>query len=127
MAGRNSIVLDTYGRAFEGRFRKHLATSDTDLVIDGFGGSGNSFAVLAFDSAQSSRVNVAHHSHMPIQFTRAEFFRVPALWLIRNPLDTASSLLSRDYVPSGNAALRDYVAFYRYMLQYRPSATVADI
>ena len=71
MAGRNSIVLDTYGRAFEGRFRKHLATSDTDLVIDGFGGSGNSFAVLAFDSAQSSRVNVAHHSHMPIQFTHA--------------------------------------------------------
>ena len=44
---------------------------DTELVIEGFPRTANTFAVFAFQTAQARPVRVAHHLHAPIQVTVA--------------------------------------------------------
>jgi len=58
-------------------------TGETEVVIDGFPRSGNTFAVVAFRQAQSRRVSVAHHGHVPALAIEAHRRGVPALVLIR--------------------------------------------
>ena len=43
----------------------------TEFVIDGFQGSGNSFATVAFKRSQETPVKIAHHLHSPVQIIKA--------------------------------------------------------
>jgi pimeloyl-ACP methyl ester carboxylesterase len=54
---------------------------ETDVVIEGFPRTGNTFAVTAFVMAQPGFVSVAHHVHVPAQVISAERLGVPALLL----------------------------------------------
>jgi hypothetical protein len=65
---------------------ERLVTPDTQLVIEGFPRSGNSFARRAFVMAQnesSHKTRIAHHIHVPAQVVRAARWRIPTLVLIR--------------------------------------------
>src|SRR5580658_8003661 len=57
----------------------------TELVIDGFTRSATTFAVYAFQLAQDTPVQLAHHLHAPAQLIRAARRGVPAVALIRKP------------------------------------------
>lgn len=84
----------------------------TRVVIEGFPRSANTFSVLAFQHAQPERVEVAHHLHVPAQIARAVEWDIPALVLIRNPLDAVASLLVRTPERSASQSLREYISFY---------------
>lgn len=62
-----------------------LVESDTELVIEGFERSGNTFAVVAFETAQPRPVKTAHHLHAAAQVVSAVRMGVPTLLLIRPP------------------------------------------
>ena len=57
----------------------------TQIVIEGFPRSGNTFAVVAFQQAQRESVRVAHHLHMPAQVIRAAHLGIPILLLVGSP------------------------------------------
>jgi len=63
----------------------------TDICIEGYPRSANSFAVGAFEHAQSAPVQVAHHTHVPANPMRACERGVPTLVLIRDPYDAVVS------------------------------------
>src|SRR5207247_8264431 len=42
-----------------------VATAETEICIEGFPRSGNTFAVIAFQQAQTRTVSIAHHVHAP--------------------------------------------------------------
>jgi len=65
----------------------------TDIVIDGFPRCANTYATYAFDLAQSSKLNIAHHIHKKSQFLIAHRHGIPGILLIRNPVDCITSLL----------------------------------
>jgi hypothetical protein len=44
-----------------------IVQRDTDIVIEGFGGSANSFSLHAFELAQNTHVYIAHHLHAAAQ------------------------------------------------------------
>lgn len=73
-------------------FQERKVTPKTDIVIDGYPRSASSFAVGAFEYAQPTSFNVAHHLHVPAQIIRACELRIPTILLIRHPVDAVISL-----------------------------------
>jgi hypothetical protein len=98
--------------------RARIVTPDTQLVIEGFPRSANTFARVAFTRAQSERVRIAHGLHVPAQVIRASRWRIPTLVLIRKPKDAVLSFAIRDPI-SVDQALRYYLSFYETVEEYR--------
>ncbi len=106
--------------------RRYPATSGAaavgpgiDIVIDGFQRSGNTFATLAFMSAQSRDVKVAHHLHAPAQFVEAAKRGIPALLLLRQPDDAVISRVIQVPQLSLHQTLRLYVRFHERLAKLR--------
>jgi hypothetical protein len=98
--------------------QKRIVTPDTQLVIEGFPRSANTFARVAFNRAQSEQVRIAHGLHVPAQVIRASRWRIPTLVLIRAPRDAVISFAIRDPI-SVDQALRYYLSFYETVEEYR--------
>jgi hypothetical protein len=100
-------------------------TAETELVIDGFQRSGNTFAQVAFELAQSRPVRIAHHTHAAGHVLLAARRGLPTLLAIRDPRSTTISYVQ--YYPgvSMTAALLNYTLFYRACLAVREQVVVA--
>lgn len=97
----------------------------TDIVIEGYPRSANTFAVVAFRLAQDREIEIAHHLHAAAQIKRAARLGVPAIVLIREPSEAILSVLVRDPYVSVRLALRGYVRFYSSVLPYLEKTVVA--
>jgi hypothetical protein len=100
---------------------KRVVSRDTQLVIEGFPRSGNSFARRAFVVAQNGSFDttrIAHHLHVPAQVVQAARWQIPTLVLIRRPRDAVLSFALWDPI-SVDQALRYYVSFYETVEKYR--------
>lgn len=84
----------------------------TDVVIEGFPRSANSFAVAAFRLSQPGFVYIAHHHHVASQVLAGIKLGIPTLVLVRNPQDAILSLLIRHPEISPRQGLADYMHFY---------------
>ena len=101
-----------------------LVKSGTELVIEGFPRSANSFAVVAFLMSQSRDVSVAHHLHSPAQIIWAVRRGIPAVLLIRDPLDAAVSMCIRHPYMTVAQTLNDWIRFHRFVLPHRDGLVV---
>ena len=115
----------------KGRLRgKEETESDvsslTELVIDGFQGSANSFATVAFKYFQTKPIKLAHHLHAPVLIIKAADKGIPVILTIREPLGTVMSLTSRWSYVSVEQALRSYIGFYKCLLPYAEKFIVSD-
>ena len=110
--------------AFYGLYRlarkdgARVVTPETQLVIEGFPRSANSFARVAFNRAQSEKVRIDNGLHVPAQVIRAARWRIPTLVLIRKPKDAVLSFAVRDPI-SVEMALGYYLSFYETIEAYR--------
>jgi hypothetical protein len=107
------------------KWRVLLASRQTEIVIEGFPRSGNTFAVVAFELAQGRPVVIARHSHAPAQVIWAVRRNIPALVLIRKPGDAVLSLVIRHPYLSIVQALKLYIRFYRKIRPYRDRFVLA--
>ena len=98
---------------------------DTELVIDGFQGSANSFATAAFQLSQTQPVKLANHLHSPVQIIQAIEQEIPVLLTIREPVGTMVSLTSRWPHVSVSQGLRSYISFYTKLKPYAPHYVVS--
>lgn len=90
-----------------------LVDNKTELVIEGFPRSGNTFAVVAFQSGGSNRfVHIAHHLHVEAQVLRGVAKSLPVCVLIRNPIDAVKSLVVRHSDVTIMPAFSRYITFY---------------
>lgn len=90
----------------------HPVLPRTELVIEGYMGSGNSFAREAFRLANPG-VAVASHRHSTAQLARARSLGIPILWLVRDPEDAVASYVARHEVLRVGRELRRYEQLYR--------------
>jgi hypothetical protein len=111
-------------RLRHGTREDRLVRRDTELVIEGFGRSGNTFAVVAFQLAQDRPARVVHHTHAPAQVIRAAQLGVPAILLVRDPVHAAVSHMMYRGV-SARQALSAWIRFHARLLPYRPGFVVA--
>jgi len=125
IVGRHRQFLFLFG--FDPRLRKLIVTGQTELLIEGYPRSANSFALHAFLSAQKETVRVASHLHLSGQCQVAFCRKIPSLILIRNPQDAvASFMILEGNKMSPQQALREYITFYRDVLPHRDRFVLAS-
>ena len=100
------------------RKKEYLVFPDTELVIEGFPRSGNTFALVAFQMVQNRQIKIAHHHHVPAQIKKAVKWNIPTLILIRKPDEAAVSLVIRENFLSLKWALKEYQRFYEAIMPY---------
>jgi len=94
-----------------------IVNSNTDIVIDGYPRSANTFAVEAFLLSQGRECNIAHHTHIPAQIIKAVKLQIPTMVLIRDPMDAVSSrAIFSPFIPI-DVALQDYINYYQVVLR----------
>lgn len=91
---------------------ERIITDGTELVVDGFQGSANSFAAARFKECQSRPVLFAHHMHSPTQIIQAVQRDIPTVVTIREPVGATVSLLRRWPHISTGPAIDAYRKFY---------------
>lgn len=110
---------------FEG-IRWGVVRKNTDIVIEGFPRSGNTFASTAFRFAQTKPVKIAYRLHASAQLTTAVRMGVPAIVLIRDPEDAVLSwVIHRSHITI-RQALKGYISFYASILPHHSYFVVAD-
>ncbi len=97
----------------------HPLRHDTEIVIEGFPRSGNTFAVAAFRRAQQRPVHLAHHLHAPGHVIVALRRGVPTLVVIRHPDEAVPEFSVSKPNLSVRAILRGYIRFYEPLLPHR--------
>ena len=103
-----------------------VVARDTEIVIEGYPKSANSFAWAAFTLAQDRPVRIAHHIHAPGQVLFGIKYGLPVVMLIREPDDAISSLKLRRESLDLSQLFRHYVRFYECLLPQRDHVVIAE-
>jgi hypothetical protein len=119
-------VADSHLFLAANRFDRNRAVVDrrTELVIEGFPRSANTFAALAFQVAQPRPVRLAHHLHAQSQVTWALKAGIPAVVVIREPSAAAASVVIRSPHLSLADVLSGYARFYESLMAHRDSCVL---
>lgn len=122
-AGRYDVTLRAHAtlRGMGDR----LVRANTDLCIEGYQRSANSFFYRVVRRC-NPKLRIAHHLHAIAQFKRAIRYGIPAVALIRNPTDTVSSLLTSDPRLSIDLALSTYRRFLQDLQPLADNLVVAS-
>lgn len=87
---------------------------DTDVVIEGFPRSANSYARVAFLLANPD-ATVCSHTHSYRTVTRAVALGIPAIVLIREPTRVIASTLQYDPDVPPMRTIKQYRSFYQHV------------
>ncbi len=100
---------------------------DTEIVIEGFPRSGNTFAMTAFEFAQQRECTISSHIHASSVVKQAIEKGIPVIILVRDPVDAAISfeIMMEHSVPASQA-MSNYTRFYKDLLPYADSVVVAS-
>jgi hypothetical protein len=100
-------------------------TDRTQLVIEGFPRSSNTFAAAAMLEASQDRVVLASHVHTPSQVIEAARRRVPTLLVVREPRATVRSLIMAAPHVRVSAAITEWTHHHEVLWALRESYVVA--
>lgn len=115
-------LLATVG--LTGSVLERLAGPGSDVCIEGFPRSANSYTVVAF-RRWNREARVAHHMHAAFQVRRAVRLGVPCCVLVRRPLDAVASTLVMDRERvSDDACYLSYIRFHRRVAAVRDHLVV---
>jgi hypothetical protein len=101
-------------------------TADTELVIEGFPRSGNTFAAIAFAQSQPRPTRAVSHVHIPAQVKLAVRRGVPTLLLVREPEDAVVSMTIADPHHRVERLLRYWIHYHEELLPCRDQVLVAS-
>lgn len=122
---RHPLVYKLAKRLRDPNAHERLCSKDTDLCLEGYPSSANSFTrclLLHLDP----RLNIASHCHSIANIKIALKYGIPTVILIRNPKDVISSRMARlhpeldDDVPTSKVLdekMLMYIAFYEFVLK----------
>lgn len=68
---------------------------DTELIVEGFPRSGNTYAEFALRASQPRPIRIAHHSHAPAQVLAGYKRSIPVILAVREPRASLLSYASR--------------------------------
>lgn len=124
------IDLALFSFKLRGKKTERIATKSSDICIEGFPRSANSYTVVAFRQSSKKELKVATHMHSHANILRAIKLNIPTLVLIRRPEDAVASLralvIETAYYEKKKVDLVSvayhlnwYIAFYSSLLNKR--------
>jgi hypothetical protein len=108
------------------RYGERVLGPRTDVLIEGYPRSANTFAVAAFEMAQERPVTVAHHLHAAAHVVAAVEAQVPVILLVRSPMDAIASVIARKPSIDPALAARTYLRFYDGVAGVLDACVVAE-
>ncbi len=124
MIGRHpSLYYKWYARRYP--FSEMAVREETDICIEGFPRSANSYAVVAF-KLDNPGIKPGHHLHVPAQIIRACALKKPVVTVIREPREAVASFLVFQSSSNAGLYLKLYTDFYKALLPYREQIVTAD-
>lgn len=97
-----------------------VVTRDTDLLIEGFPRSGNTWTEALIREAGNDKLLLAHHSHAAAHVKQAMKIGVPSIILYRKPDDAVASLLALyENRIEPQTGFVEYIQFYAATLSLR--------
>ncbi len=118
-----AIYYRIYARKYP--FNQMTVRHDTNICIEGFPRSANSYAVVAFKQANPD-IRPAHHLHVPAQIIAACRRNIPVITLIREPRDAVASFLIFQQSRNVDLYLKLYRFFYEVISPYKHNMLVAS-
>jgi hypothetical protein len=106
--------------------RPRRMTRQTELLIEAFPRSGNTYAEAAFRFANGDGVRLSHHLHTVRSVQLAVKYGTPALLLIRQPRGILGSYMQFNPRYEGSEILEGYVAYHEKLLPHFGQLVVAD-
>jgi hypothetical protein len=101
-------------------------TDLTDLVVEGFPRSGNTFMVTAVENAAHHRIRIASHVHHVAQVKLACQRGLPTALVVREPLDTLASYLTYGQHGKPARCIQEYISYHRDLIPYLDQLLVCD-
>jgi hypothetical protein len=100
--------------------------SSTDITVDGFQRSANTFAYVGF-SILNRDIKIAHHSHVSSQIIFSVKNNIPVLLLIRDPIDSIVSfyIFLNEEVPF-KTIINSWKNFYLPLIAHKKKIYVSD-
>jgi hypothetical protein len=100
-------------------------TGTTDLVVEGFPRSGNTFTVFALRHVYGDDLSIASHVHHPGQIKEAVHRGLPCLLVVRPPVDTLASYLIAGPHGRPRQVLKEYRYYHRDVARLLDHVVVA--
>jgi hypothetical protein len=101
-------------------------TDQTQLVVEGFPRSGNTFASYAIWHAAGNDFPVSSHVHHLAQLRLATRRGLPTVLVIREPIGTLASYLIAGPHGRPRGVLKEYISYYSGVLPMLPNLLVVD-
>lgn len=99
------------------RHKELFLKKDSDLLIEGYPRSGNTFCAAAFYYFSNHQLSIARHRHEIGHLKHAFSSGVPTLIVFREPIEAISSFILREGV-SELFAINFYVKFNSFVLRH---------
>lgn len=99
---------------------------NTDIVIEGFPRSANSYANDFMLLSQPRALTIAHHLHMPGQLILGVRQGIPVIALVRHPRDAVTSTCIYHGFTRPTLVLKAFIRFYRPLMKYRDAMVIGD-
>jgi hypothetical protein len=93
-------------------------TDGTELVIEGFPRSGNTYTVFALQDAAQHQLKLSSHVHHPSQVKLAVERGVPTILVVREPIAALSSYLTYGQHARPTHVLREYYSYHQELIPY---------
>lgn len=106
--------------------RANLIRRDTELVIEGFPRSANTYAATAFWIASGKDIGCVHHLHTPVNVEVAVKRGIPAIVLVRDPLNAVISQIQRSPELPAKSVFREYIRFYERIMPISDQVVIAS-
>lgn len=124
--GDHPVALPLLLAATPESVRSRWVSHDTDLVVEGFPRSGNTYAALGISLAQGRPIRVASHAHVPAQVKRAVRLGVPTVVAVREPAATVCSMAVADDHHRVRDLLGYWVHYHSQLVAVRDQIVVAS-
>lgn len=98
------------------RFDGNVCSDRTDIVIEAFPRSANTYCVAAIRTLSKDQLSIASHMHSAAQFELANRLNKPALLIVREPEGAISSLSIRRPLVKKRRLIKEYISFHKQIL-----------
>ena len=120
---RSSVIFCTINKI---RYPHKAVSPKTDITIDGFQRSANTYCYFYFKHLNND-LQIAHHSHSYRQIIYSVKNKIPTVLLIRNPLDAISSsfIYHNQKIPIKSLA-KAWINFYKPLIPLTNKMVIAN-
>lgn len=125
LLGHEPALLPVYLRLTPLGTSRQL-TEFTDLVVEGFPRSGNTFTVFALEDASGHELTIASHVHQPSQVKHTLARGIPTVLVIRDPVSALASYLVYDQRFSASTVIGEYCSYHRELVPYADRLLICE-